>query len=348
MKKLLYFYPIKNSFVESDFDLLAKHYSVKCFSFAVKRKAFTPIAFLQQLFFLFIHLPSASVMVSQFSGYHSFLPSLFGRIFRCNHFIIVHGTECNNFPEYRYGYKIRPLLFWFSRQSLSLAYHILPVSEALIEQSYTYMNTSYQKQGLRAFYPGLNTPVEVIYNGVSEDRFTILPDVERVPGSFVTVATGLNDPNRRGIKGLDLICALAEKYPEGKFTFIGGSKSSDLSLPSNIKVVPPVPNEALSSIYNQHQYYLQLSVSEGFGISVVEAMMSGCIPIVSTAGVLPKIAGDFGFVLPQKSIDALLALIEQANLTSAKTSLDAMRAYVVKEFAIKNREQLLLRVLSSD
>ena len=342
MKKILYFYPINTSFVKSDLQLLSKHYTVRTFSFAVKNKIYTPLAFLQQLFFLIFHLPSASFVVTQFSGYHSFLPSLLGKIFHRKHFIILHGTECNNFPEYRYGYKIRPLLFWFSKKSLALASRILPVSEALIEQDYTYKETTYRKQGLHAFYPGVKTPMEVVYNGVSPDRFTFLRDIVRTKKSFVTVATGLSDPNRRGIKGLDLVIELAERIPDSTFTFIGGTIGADQKLPKNINVVPSVPNESLQAIYNQHQFYIQLSVSEGFGIAVVEAMMCGCVPIVSTAGILPKIIGAYGYLLEYKDVDLLHSLVQQASEVGGSVPLDEMRAYVINQFSMEKREQSLL------
>lgn len=345
MKKILYIYPINTSFVQTDLQLLSKHYAVRTFSFAVKSKIYTPIAFLRQFFFLLFQLPGAACVVSQFSGYHSFLPSVLCKIFHCKHFIIVHGTECNNFPEYQYGYKIRPLLFWFSKKSLALASLILPVGEGLIEQDYTYKKTAYSKQGLDAFYPGITTPTQVIYNGVVPERFKILSDNTRIKNSFVTVASGLEDPNRRGIKGLDLVCELAEKMPASAFTFIGGAISADLKLPENITVIPPVPNEALQAIYNQHEFYVQFSVSEGFGISVVEAMMCGCIPMVSKVGILPSIAGDFGFVLQHKDIRELEQLVYEAQQHSAAISIQQMRENVIYRFSIERREQALLNCL---
>ncbi len=347
MKKILYIYPINTSFVTSDLQVLSKHYAVKPFSFAVKKKIYTPLAFLQQLFFLLIHLPSSSFIVTQFSGYHSFLPSVLCKVFNQKHFIIVHGTECNNFPEYQYGYLIRPLLFWFSQKSLALASRILPVSEALIEQDYTYTETRHRKQGLHAFYSEVVTPMEVIHNGVAPGRFTMLPNISRTKNSFVTVATGLGDQNRRGIKGLDLVCELAEKLPESTFTFVGGTIPTHLNLPKNILVIPSVPNEELQLIYNQHQFYIQLSVSEGFGIAVVEAMMCGCIPIVSTAGILPKIIGGYGYILENKNLDLLQSLVETACTDSNQIPLEEMSAYATNAFSLEKRERTILDCFNS-
>ena len=49
-------------------------------------------------------------------------------------------------------------------------------------------------------------------------------------------------------------------------------------------------------------YYLQPSLvlpsgqTEGFGLSVVEALHLGCTPVVSAVGGLPEVVGDIGYV----------------------------------------------------
>jgi glycosyltransferase involved in cell wall biosynthesis len=239
------------------------------------------------------------------------------------------------------------LLFWFSEKSLALATRLLPVSESLIEQDYTYTKTTYTRQGIHAFYPQVTTPVTVVYNGVSPDDFNLMPSVIRAPHSFITVATGMDDRNRRMLKGLDFICQLAEQLPDYAFTFIGGNEDPSLKLPSNIRLIAHIPNDELQSIYNQHQFYLQLSMSEGFGIAVVEAMMCGCIPIVSHVGILPQIVGPFGYVLQHKDLDLARQLIHQAVKHGHSIHLAEMRRWAVDHYSLDRREKALLEIFSS-
>lgn len=346
MKKVLYVFHVRSTFVEADAVILTSSYKLRHFFFNASRKSLTPWYFVKEFFFLLIHIWSTSTVVSQFSGYHSFLPSVFSRIFRKPHFIILHGTECNNLPEFAYGFKMRPVLYWFSDKSLRMATGLLPVSEALIFSEYTYTPSRYKLQGLKAFYPKLKTPCFVIHNGIEPSRFSIQSQ-HRPVNSFITVATGLESANRRGIKGLDLIIELAQSSPENSFTFVGGKKPDGLNLPSNINVLDFVENEKLSDLYNQHAFYLQLSATEGFGISVCEAMACGCVPIVSNVGILPFIASEKGYVLGKKNINELVQLIARAQEEYPTLSLEIYRQHVIKHFDIAIRKEKLLSVLEA-
>src|SRR4249920_1936791 len=118
MKNLLYFFPRKTSFISADADILSKKYTVLSFSFKPLPKWLAPYYFLAQFIFIIFKLPWTKVMFSQFSGYHTFLPALFSKLFKIPHYIVLNGTECNNFPEINYGFIHQPLLFWFSKKSL--------------------------------------------------------------------------------------------------------------------------------------------------------------------------------------------------------------------------------------
>src|SRR5688500_6309781 len=345
MQTLLYFYPIRTSFVRSDEEIVRDKYSVKSFFFRSSNKILTPYYFVIQFLFIAYYIFSCKKIVSQFSGYHTFLPALLGRIFSKPHYVILHGTECNNFPEYQYGYLLKPLLFWFSEKSLSWATKLLPVSNSLVSTNYTYVDTKYAHQGFKAFYKRLITPYEVIHNGISAKSFYIQKQGKRDSKTFITVATGLGSANRRGIKGLDLIISLAELTPDHQYTFIGAEKPSDLRIPDNIRIVPYIPHQDLVNYYNAHAFYLQLSVSEGFGISVCEAMLCGCIPIVSDVGMLPEIAGQDGYILKKKDVHQLLALIEKAKNEYSDERMERCRNHILDRYDILERKNKLLMTI---
>ena len=50
----------------------------------------------------------------------------------------------------------------------------------------------------------------------------------------------------------------------------------------------------LNDYYRRASVYVQASAHEGFGLSVAEGMLAGCIPVTTRAGALPEVVGDVG------------------------------------------------------
>jgi glycosyltransferase involved in cell wall biosynthesis len=166
--------------------------------------------------------------------------------------------------------------------------------------------------------------------------------MERVKHSFISVATHTSSPARARVKGYDLIEQLAAKNPEWKFTLVGDSNYKPQS--SNIEVLGKETAASLVQLYNTHEYYLQLSSSEGFPNALGEAMACGCVPIGSAVGAIPEIIGDTGLLLPRKELDTLQQLIQ--DWLDGKTKLTSPRARIERYFTYAHRQKLLLRALS--
>jgi glycosyltransferase involved in cell wall biosynthesis len=218
---------------------------------------------------------------------------------------------------------------------------ILPVAEALVSQHYNYDPQINPKQGLLQLIPGLKTAIQVIPNGFDTDFWKDL-GMERVKQSFISVATSTSNPARARVKGYDLIAQLAANNPDWNFTLVGDSNYRALA--PNIHVLGKERPEALVQLYNTHEYYLQLSSSEGFPNALGEAMACGCIPIGSAVGAIPEIIGDTGLLLKRKELDALQQLIQ--DWMDGKTKLTSPRARIERYFTYDHRRKLLLRALS--
>lgn len=342
-KKLLFYSaPALASFAKKDIAILNSRYRVRVFLFNPRKKYLTPLFFLQQLYFLTLHFRSA-LYVSQFGGYHAVLPGLFARIFRRQSYIITGGTDCVSFPQMGYGNFSKKVLGMMTCLSYRLASRILPVHASLVETENSYDPEQSGNQGMLAFCEDLTTPYTVIHNGYSAEGWQNIE--KKTARSFITVAAGASDSKRFKLKGLDLIIAVAERFPDCSFTIVGCERFDfQLSIPPNVILEGFADNEKLVELYSRHRYYMQLSISEGFPNAICEAMLCECIPIGSTAGALPDIIGDTGLVLPKRDLDMLGALIQRALLLPEKNGKMARRR-IQEHFSIERRAALLLAEL---
>ena len=150
------------------------------------------------------------------------------------------------------------------------------------------------------------------------------------------------------LKGIDLLEKAALKFPETTFTIVGVSPQFLNKLrPPNLIFVPFVSANELVEILNQHYFYCQLSISEGFPNALCEAMLCGCIPVVSNVCSMPNIVGNTGFVLPKRNEELLFEIIEDLLFKSDLDTLSiASRNRVVENYSFETRKKELLKLLN--
>jgi len=337
---LIYCFPVRTAFIERDLEMIRPHAEIKDLEFTqspVKLPFYLILQFFQLLWFL----PRTSQYLCFFGGYHCILPVVFGKIFGKKCTIQAGGTDCINMPEIGYGNFRKKSLAWATRFSFENCSLILPVAEALVSQHYNYDPQINPKQGLLQLIPGLKTAIQVIPNGFDTEFWKDL-GMERVKQSFISVATSTSTPARARVKGYDLIEQLAAKNPDWNFTLVGDANYPATS--PNIRVVGKESPKTLVQLYNSHEFYLQLSSSEGFPNALGEAMACGCVPIGSAVGAIPEIIGDTGLLLKRKALGALQQLIQ--DWLDGKTKLTSPRARIERYFTYDYRRKLLLRALS--
>lgn len=353
MKKeqLLFIYPSNSSFIQNDIDFLSKKYTVISNTYKWQKKALLPLYLICQFIFLMIKTPSSKAIFISFGGYWSLLPVIFGKLYKTPVFIILNGTDCVSFPNYNYGSLRKPLLRFFIKYSYKLATKLLPVSESLVITDYTYDTTcKYKKQGFKYFFPSLKTPFKVIYNGFNINFWKQNNKVKK-QNSFITVAA-VSNPITFKLKGLDKFIMLATKFKESEFTIIGISDEMQkgiVNFPKNVKCYNFLSPEKLRELYQQHEFYLQLSINEGFGCSLCEAMLCGCIPIGSNVGIISTIIDNAGFIIDKNEDELMINTLQNALILSKDKKIklsNIANNHIVDNYASEFREQQLTEVLN--
>jgi glycosyltransferase involved in cell wall biosynthesis len=340
-KRILYYNTGKSSFVIKDLNILSSQYEVIDKTFSPSKKSLLPFYLIQQLFHLIWFITKSDIVVVQFAGYHSLVPFIMASIFQKKKVIISGGTDCVSFPSIKYGTFYKKYLRWFAKKSYELADLILPVDASLIDYKYTYTNDDFQRQGYRNYVKKIKAKEVVIYNGYDSEIWKPKNENRSIK-TFVTVGANLHSRFGMKLKGIDLILELAARFPDCQFTIIGGiGLKSDL-LTSNVELIGNIPNNELPKVFSNYQFYLQLSISEGFPNALSEAILCGCIPIVSNVGAMPFIVNDNDFVLQTKDIEDLCVLVN--NILKREKYPD-FRERIISEFPIvRRRDELLAQI----
>ncbi|MBP6334789.1 MAG: glycosyltransferase family 4 protein [Bacteroidia bacterium] len=342
-KKLLYFYVGKSTFIEKDINIFREEFSVHEFNFHTQKKWKNALLFIHQFFFLVRHILSADILVSQFSGYHSFLPALLSKFTGKPFLIVAGGTDCHSFPSIGYGNFRKTLLGLFTKWSYNLCKHISPKHSSLWECNYEYDTRDYNKQGIHAFMPDLQKSITVIPNGFNSELYK--KKTEKVNRSFLTIAGNLNYPFQAELKGVDLIRQVATRFTDCSFTIVGVNAGQFAKgAPANIHYINSLPPEELITLYSSHTFYFQLSIAEGFPNSLCESMLCECVPIGSSVFSIPEIIGDTGFILLKRDIALLEDIVKRALESDAPTLGKAARNRISQNYPLTSRKKEILEL----
>ena len=303
---ILYFHVGLTTFVVKDIGLLSRHFTLHPFSFDSESVL---LSLFKQFTFLLRHLFSSKMYVVQFAGYHSFLPVIFARVFGKKAVLILGGTDCVSFPSIRYGNFNNKKMAFFTGSSIKHAHLLLPVDISLVKYNYTYTNNDFPYQGYLAHVPSAEkVPYQVIYNGYDGSKWKPATKTKK---TFVTAGANLNSRFGIALKGIDLILTVATNFPDCTFYIVGGKGFTGI-IPPNVEMLGTIPNDQLPEFLSDKQFYMQLSISEGFPNALSEAMLCGCVPIVSNVASLSALINDAGFVLKNRNPELLRQLIQSA------------------------------------
>jgi glycosyltransferase involved in cell wall biosynthesis len=244
-----------------------------------------------------------------------------------------------NMPEINYGNFRKRWLKKATVYSFKNCTKIIPVAEALVRQEYIYDKNISARQGLLNLIPDLATPIQVIPNGFDTDFWKDKKEPKK-SFSFITVATGTARKNRAAVKGIDLVLLMANEFPHYQFTLIG-----DINVKShlpNVLVKGKAGRKQLRDLFDQHQFYLQLSASEGFPNALAEAMLCGCIPIGSAVGAIPEIIGNAGFLLQHKDANKLKLIFDTLHLHDLDQLRHEASERIKENFGYGKRQKALI------
>lgn len=325
MSKILFVHNGPTRFVRLDLEELRERYEVtECY---LRSRWINAVSMWQQV-------RTHDLIFGWFASWHTFLPLLFARLSGKPSLLVIGGYDLANMPEIGYGHQRGGVKKWVSRCTIHLA-------NSLVTNSY-YSRNEAARNALVS-----EEEVHTVYHGVT-DPFRSLP-----PGSRARIALTVGNVDRANLrrKGHEPFVRAAALMPEVNFVMAGAWKDDAIEYlrsiaTPNVTFTGWLSNDDLCDYYRKAAVYIQASLHEGFGLSVAEAMLAGCIPVVTTAGALPEVAGEFGVSIAEPEPAMIAKAIEKALAYSDESRM-LIRQSILDRFPMKHRGQALDQLIAA-
>jgi len=321
MMKICFVGSLSFTFIRRDYEILKKHFDVDVIEHPKKKSKWLGYALI-----LAKKVKRSDLTFCWFAGWHSAFAVFFSKLFKKKIVTVAGGFDVVCLPEINYG------AFTNFKQKLPSKY-VLKNSDMIIS-----ISKSNQRELLEKVRPKKNI---LIYNGVSIEEF--------VPGDYdkekIAITVGIIKWSNLKRKGIETFVKTAKYLPDVSFVVIGkfADDSIDYLKPiasSNVEFTGFVSDKELLDWYQRAKVYVQASAHEGFGITVGEAMLCKCIPVVTDRFSLPEVVGDTGFYVPYEDVKATAEMIKKA-LEAPEEKGKMARERIIKLFTIEKREKKL-------
>lgn len=250
--------------------------------------------------------------------------------------IVSGGYDVASLPAIGYGNMAQPLTRLLGRLVLRSAHAVAAFSVSGLEEA-------------------------ALHGRVPRAKLRHIPlgyDVERqfpppLPGprERLVLSVGYASLNSIHRKGLLTVARLSHLLPDVRFVIAGPAEPAALehlreASGPNVGFPGRVSDADLRHLYSTAAVYLQPSLHEGFGSAVAEAMLYGCIPVVSRRFSLPEVVGESGLYADPEDLEDIARQVSRV-LEGAVTLATAPRERIAQEFPLARRRLELLGLIDA-
>jgi hypothetical protein len=267
---------MRSPFIQGDFELLQESHQVRPFDLGKHAASFRQVPnYLIDVLSETLQIAAADVVWIWFADYPAAPLVVMAKVFRKPVVVNVGGFEVSGIPEIGYGNQLSTIRGAVSR------WIIRNIDVTIV-------------------------PSEVYARKVVEVE-PLVQRVETIP-NWIDIATCDELlPDKADI----VVTAVCSKFAY-QYKGIPIFKAVEKAIPYKTRIIENLPRSMYELILKRSKVYCQLSRDETFGISLVEAMAYGCVPVVSDKGALPWIVGNAGLIVPYGDVLETVAAIKQA------------------------------------
>lgn len=218
-------------------------------------------------------------------------------LFYRNQWVTIHDLAYMHHPE------------WFSTSFAKVYRYIIPRIALRSKKILTVSETI--KNQLIEQFELVTEKVAVIYNGVPFELVSRPLEKKPIRQKMVLTVSSINP--RKNLRYL--IAAFSEaNLNDYNLVIVGAANSvfgkDPLIVPSNVQFVGYVSNEQLQLLYQQAALFISLSLDEGFGIPVLEAIVHDCPVLLSDIDVYKECFSGVAEFAPINDIAATASVIK--------------------------------------
>ena len=323
--RLLFVHNAATSFVELDKEILSTFCAVT--EYALHSRRVAPLATWKAV-------RAHDLVFGWFASWHTLLPLLFARLMRKPSVLVIGGYDLACLPATSYGHQRGGLKKWMSRATMNLASRLI-----------TNSRFSQNEALLNAHVPA--RCVTVIYHGVP-DRFGSAP---ALPRERLALTVGNVSQSNLSRKGLESFVRAAALLPDVSFVLVGRPVDDafdylkSIATP-NVTLTGWIEDAELIHYYQRASVYVQVSQHEGFGMSLAEAMLAGCIPVATREGAIPEVTGESAVFAPSQAPEAIAKAVRQA-LAAPQSLAAEVRDRINRLFPVRRRRDALEAIVKS-
>lgn len=173
----------------------------------------------------------------------------------------------------------------------------------------------------------------IVPNGIPESMLDLPFEPTPAPNEPIRIAQVSSYIVRKGIQyGTPALNAILKRYPTVEVSLLGTEIPADQvyadfspQVRDRVNVIPYYANNTLPTLLKGHHIKILPTISEGFGVALVEAMACGLVPVTTNApGPLEIVRhNEDGIIVPCRDRSALEAAIERLILDRER--LDQLR-----------------------
>jgi glycosyltransferase involved in cell wall biosynthesis len=249
--------------------------------------------------------------------------------------IVAGGGDVVSLPEIGYGLrKNDKRAFFLQTLGFRLAKKILTFSES---SRWSVLDL-----------PGVDAKrVQTAYLAVDTTRF--FPGARAKKPQVLTL--GEVKESNLWRKGFLTFLEAARRMPEVTFRLGGQIKQPETAerikrlSPPNLVFLGDLSEQQLVCEYQDAMIYAQLSLHEGFGMALAEAMACECVPVVTHRGALREVVGSAGLYVPPDDPDETGNAISRILAGSCPDLGQSARKRIVECFPLSKREEQLRRAM---